>query len=65
MGLLSAATSLQSRKIRNLHKEEMEDSDNRKEVEFVKAVLYYWHKFRVETEDENAGGLEKNEGEAE
>lgn len=54
IGLLSAATSLQRREIRNLHEEEMEDSDDKERCGLLKAVLYYWCKFRMET-DQNEG----------
>lgn len=39
MDLLSAATSLQRRKIRNLHEKEMEDSDNKERCGICKSCF--------------------------
>lgn len=58
--------SAEEKKNWNLHEEEMEDSDDKERCGVVKAVLYYWHKFRMETEgEENRRVLEKNKGKAE
>lgn len=67
MDLLSAATSLQrKRKLEIYTRKRWRTVTIRKDVEFVEAVLYYWHKFRVEAEgEENRRVLEKDKGKAE